>query len=112
MYPHHRNKQPFEHLELADLPRLPVPKLKETLERYREALMPLIETKEELARLDKHIKGFFFFFFFFFSSLSILGYRFAVRGRRFAPESTFGPGRGITDFLGRGNLGFGCVSGA
>jgi hypothetical protein len=68
-----RNVQPFPHLELTQLPRLPgfvflfvvccyfhlysVPELKDTCRRMREALEPL-SNKEELARLDEQIKEF------------------------------------------------------
>ena len=51
-------RQPFPHLELTDLPRLPVPALSDTLRRFSAALAPLIRNEEEASRLARLVAEF------------------------------------------------------
>ena len=52
-YPAGRNRQPYDHLELTSLPRLPIPPLSATAERVRRYLAPLLHSTEEEKRLEE-----------------------------------------------------------
>ncbi len=58
MYPANRNEQPYAHLELKNLPRLPIPALQATAKRTLEYLKPLLTSTEEEQRLQRLIAEF------------------------------------------------------
>jgi carnitine O-acetyltransferase len=51
------NVNPFTHLELQNIPKLPIPPLKDTLDYYLRLLKPLL-TSEEFARTKQNVEQF------------------------------------------------------
>jgi hypothetical protein len=49
------NRNPFPAFELSSLPRLPIPPLEDTLQRYLTQVQPLL-SDEEFATTQRHVK--------------------------------------------------------